>query len=806
MIDPLDVRGVAQGASLTAASRRRQAIARATLGAQPLLVLPQPAPSTPDSPPSSGESVTTAPAQSERRPPAPPATRTGAKAILALASASLLFAIIAIVLSVRGDDDPAPGTQDLAASTPHVVDDAPGLPALSAHREPAAETESRRASAAPESIDSSNVVRALRRASFDFASSPDDALRRFQSASSVIGDSWTDLDRAQRLAALELSVEFLLRASDTADDARYAIAARSTAFAGVDALLARDTPDPSTVNRAVWSAGLTTRLLRERSASAPLLDAAAARVGAIDVRERLDPGTATFEVGALAALRIAATKLATINGADAPASREAWAAWDRALEIASANDPVVAREVALHAADAVLRGVSARPGDTASRDRLITLLGRADWSSSGDARAALLEWLDDAATYSTRELAIVTQWLASNSSESGLGVSDTLSSGASGYQRSDLRSRLAARWSGGQSVISASVLDRWAAVATARLESAPVDTTDPVAELRAASLDARLTGAAALLWRGESDAARSIVDDPANTSSATSTREPRLDALAPRPDDGQFALRFLSANQNAQDRVDLLRDLVGAGRELGTIDAEVVFEQAMFGTPSEVRRIAQRIADLRSDDPAMINAALESIPRAPRTAAMNSVYESITGSILPGVEDPDWARATRAALVRRLLDILTGGAALDPADSLASALGRSYADRAGTTTDAGESPSELASRAVAGLLAEVRAAGGIAMEDSIATASRRFEARRALATGEMQLFAAESANAAEAMAMLVAIERPSIADASHAIAKSMRDSINDTRSAPGQIYASERASLALWNLRLGGDR
>lgn len=806
MIDPTDSRGIPDAPALTVAARRRRAILRATLGASLTRAQAPPEAQSAGEPTTSSATTATTGRGPESRSDTRAPSRARAKAILALASASLLFAIVAIVLSVRADQDQTKSHEDSAPHPLHVVTEAPTPVSRTGAEQFAVAPEQRRAAPAPEPIDSSNVVRALRRASFDFASDPDDALRRFQSAIAVIGELWTSLDRAQRLAALELSVEFLIRASDSADETRYGISSRSAAFAGVDALLARDALDPSTVTRAVWSAGISTRLLRERSAAPALLDAASARVGAIGVRERLDPSNATFELGALAALRIAATKLAAIGATDAPASREAWAAWDRVLDIASANDPVAAREIALHAADAVLRGVSARPGDTVSRERLITLLARADWSSSGDARTALLEWLNDATVYSTRELAIVTQWLASNSSESGLGVSDTLSSGASGYQRSDLRSRLAARWGGGQSVISASVLDRWASAATARLDFPPVDSTDPIAALRAASLDARLTGAAALLWRGESDSARVIVDDPTNASSTASARQPRLDALSPRPDDGQFALRILSANQNAQERIDLLRDLVGAGRELGTIDAEVVFEQAMFGTPGEVRRIAQRIADLRSNDPAMINAALESLPRAPRTAAMNAVYESVTGSILPAVDDADWPRATRAALVRRLLDILTGGAALDPADSLASVLGQSYADRTGTTIDGSESPSELASRAVSSLLTEVRAAGGIAIEDAIASSSRRFDARRALATSEMQMFAVESANAAEALALLVAIERPSIAESASTIARTMRESINDARSTPAQILASERASLAIWNLRLGGDR
>jgi hypothetical protein len=448
--------------------------------------------------------------------------------------------------------------------------------------------------------------------------------------------------------------------------------------------------------------------------------------------------------------------------------------------------------------------LSARPGDTASRDRLTSLLARCDWSSAGDARAALLDWLSDPTRYSTRELASVTQWLASSANESGVGVNDTLSSGASGYQRSDLRGRLAARWSGGQSLVSASVLDRWILGASAVLtESDTTASSDPVEVLREAANLARYSRAAALLWRGDSDAASVIIDDQGASPSARSGRSPRLDALAPRADDGRFALRFLSASQNAQDRIDLLRDLVGSGREFGTIDAEVVFDQAMFGTPSEVRRIAQRLTDLRSDDPAMINAALESLPRAPRTNAMRDVYETLSVSILPSIDDPTWMRATRAALVARLLDIITGGASLDPADSVAERFVEIYSDRLGSASNTESTPSAEAAAVVDSLLVETRAAGGIASEAEIAQLKRRFDARRALVSGDLQRFAVESVNAAEALALLTGIERPERREGiEHDIAE-MHDALNAARDAAGQIVSAERASLKVWAHRLG---
>lgn len=810
MIDAPDPR-LASAPALTTAARRRQAILRAAAA--------PPTEPPPAAGPTTRPAAESAPAQTAETPSAAPTrasteaarARQGAtaRAVVVLAGLSLVFAIVAVALSVSrgGSDD---------ATTKTAANDVPpaAIPAAPVAAQPTPATSgrsvatgARRAAAPDEDIDSSNVVRALRRASFDFADEPDDALRRFQSAVAVLGASWASLEHAQRLASLELAVEFLLRSSDPdAAPSRHADAARAAAFAGVDALLSRDSLDAPAVLRGVWSAGLATRVLRERGAPPALLDTAESRAGAVGASSAPDAGIASFDRGAQAALRVAATKLAR-GAQDGPASREAWQAWDQALVAATTNDPVAAREIALAAAAESLRALSKRPGDSSSRDRLISLLARSDWSSAGDARGALLDWLDDPAAFSTRELAVVTQWLASNAPDSGLGVNDTLSSGASGYQRTDLRGRLAARWLGASSTISASVLDRWSRAADALLGANADAQGDPLDALRAGAAFARLSGAAAMLWRGESDAARAVIDDPTLGSSSASQRAPRLDALSPKADDGRFALRFLSASQNAQDRIDILRDLVGAGRELGPIDAEVTFEQAMFGTPSEVRRIAQRVADLRSDDPAMINAALESLPRAPRTSAMSAVYEAVAATQLPPVDDATWPRATRAALVNRLLDILTGGASLDPADSLAAALAESYERRRGTATaGSSASPADQAESAVRALLAEARAAGGIAAEDDIDALTRRFDARRALASADMQRFAVESANAAEALALLISFERPERAAAAEAAVNAMRDAINGARSSPRQISAAERASLTLWSIRFGGSR
>lgn len=720
--------------------------------------------------------------------------------VITLSAGSLVCAVAAVVLSIgrapaiRGDDptrDPSPGFDAGAGQSPTRERDTSVQSTTRAPitREP------------DESIDASGVVRALRRASFGYRSDPSDAIARFAQAVDVLGDSWTVIDRSQRVAALELQVEFLLRSSEGRDAPR----ASTAAFGPLDAMLSRESLDATALLRAVWSAGVATRLLRERDLAESLRQSAQQRAGAVGVQlgSSLD---ASFELGAIAALRAVATRLASPSADAAPASRDAWKAWDSALLTATELNPGALPGVALDAAEAVLAAASARPSDVQLRDRLTVLLAQCDWSARGNARGRLIGWLEDHRRFATRELGVVTQWLSMNAPESGMSVNDTLSAGASSYQRSELRSRLNARWGSGQSVIAASVLDRWKVAVSLRGKE-PWDSmsADPLARLREAAHIARLNEAAALLWKGEPDSARRIIDDPAGTLSTPPPGQPRLDALSPRSGDGAFAIRYLNARQNAQDRIDILRNLLSEGRELGPIDAEVVFEAAMLGTPAEVRRIAGRIVEFRASDPTVINAALESLPRAPRARAMQDIFEATAGRSLPPIEDASWVVETRRALVNRLLAILTGGASLDPADSYAAAIKESFGVRAGVTLDANATPRAAAEELVTSLLHEATAAGGLSANERVELLRRRHIARRTIATGDMQRFAAEATNAAESFALLLAVERPSREPAIEQVLTTLRDRLRSAPSVADQIEAAEFASLSLWALRFGEE-
>lgn len=720
--------------------------------------------------------------------------------VIVFSAGSVVCAVAAIVLSVTR----APAVKDDSATRdPLLLVDTVGGQRPAPDRDAGLPPPTRPQSANPpdESIDASGVVRALRRASFGYRSDPADALARFAQAVDVLGDSWTAIDRSQRVAALELQVEFLLRSSEGPEAPR----ATAATFAPLDAMLSRESLDATALLRAIWSAGVATRLLRERDLAESLRQSAQQRAGAVGVQlgSSLD---ASFEIGAIAALRAAATRLASTSPEAAPASRDAWRAWDSALATATELNPGALPGVALDAAEAVLAAASARPSDVQLRDRLTVLLAQCDWSARGNARGRLIGWLEDHRRFATRELGVVTQWLSINAPDSGMSVNDTLSAGASSYQRSELRSRLNARWGSGQSVIAASVLDRWkVAVSLRGKEPWDSQSADPLARLREAAHIARLSEAAALLWKGEPDSARRIIDDPAGTLSTPPPGQPRLDALSPRSGDGAFAIRYLNARQNAQDRIDILRNLLSEGRELGPIDAEVVFEAAILGTPAEVRRIAGRIVEFRASDPTVINAALESLPRAPRTRAMQDIFEAAAGRTLPPIEDALWVVETRRALVNRLLAILTGGASLDPADSYAAAIRESCAVRAGVTLDANATPRAAAEELVASLLHEATAAGGLSANERVELLRRRHIARRTIASGDMQRFAAEATNAAESFALLLAIERPAREPAIERILATLRDRLRSAPSVADQIEAAEFASLSLWVLRFGEE-
>ena len=480
------------------------------------------------------------------------------------------------------------------------------------------------------------------------------------------------------------------------------------------------------------------------------------------------------------------------------------ARWTAAAVAAEINPTAVA-SVSLDAAEAVLAAASARPTTFTSA------IGSPHCSRSATdfrrrPRSRLIAWLEDHRRFATRELALVTQWLTINAPDSGFGVQDALSSSASSYQRSELRSRLNARWGSGHSVVAASVLDRWRVAASLRGKE-PFDSrsADGLSRLREAALIARLNEAAALLWKGEPDAARRIIDDPAGALSTPPPGAPRLDALMSRSGDGVFALRFLNARQNAQDRIDVLRDLLSEGRELGPIDAEVVFEAAILGTPAEVRRIAGRIVEFRSSDPAVINAALESLPRAPRTRALQEIFEAASGRSLPPIEDASWPIETRRALVNRLLSVLTGGATLDPADTYAAVLRESCVTRADASLDANPTPRQAAESLVNALLREASAAGGLSALERVEQAKRRHVARRAIAENDMQRFAAEATNAAEAFALLLSIERPTLDRSIDETLGALRERLASSPTVADQIVAAEFATLTLWTLRFGQE-
>lgn len=780
--------------ALPAASRRRRALLLASgepAAAPPPVLIPS-------------ESPTHASAEASGARPEPRAStarRSQTALVLTLSAGSLACAAAAILISILRGEPAAPsqpGASDGAADAPARVASEPP----SGSRAALPDRPGQAAVAAQgEVIDASGVVRALRRASFDYRSDPRASLERYAQAIAVLGDSWVELDRSQRVAALELAVEFLLRASEGEDSDR----AIGAAFAGVDALVSRPSLDSSAVLRGVWSAGLASRLLRERDLPGRLRESAEQRARSVGVqfRSSLD---ASFEQGAIGALRVASEKLAAPPADAGPASRDAWGAWDRALGVAAELNPGAVASVSLDAAERVLASASARPSDVHLRDRLTTLLAGCDWASTGDARARLLSWLEDHRRFATREVAVVTQWLSINSPQSGLGVQDTLASSASSYQRSELRSRLSARWGSGHSVVASSVLDRWKVAASLRGKE-PWDSrsADALGRLREGALIARLNEAAALLWRGEADAARRIIDDPSGALSTPPPGVPRLDALMPRSGDGIFALRYLNARQNAQDRIDILRDLLSEGRELGPIDAEVVFDAAMLGTPSEVRRIAGRIVEFRSSDPAVINAALESLPRAPRTRALQDAFEATAGKSLPPIDDPAWPVEARRALVNRLLAVLTGGASLDPADTYAAVMRESFATRANAPLGADASPRQAAEALVLVLVQESSAAGGLSAMERTDQLRRRHIARRAIAENDMQRFAAEATNAAEAFALLMSIERPALESDIESVLASLRDRLAASASVADQMVAAEFATLSLWALRFGQE-
>lgn len=745
-------------------------------------------------------------------PPAPPVAPGGA----------------GTVAGGAGSGAAAPGTvspaDDVALAPPDYSEAAASAAPIDASGQAGATDPNARRASRNAFVDPRKTLKELRDATAAVRTDPAAAVTRLEPVLAQLADWWASYEPGVRRACDDAVVEALyaLAPSPELQEQLHAMIARGALRMSTDrndALRPRLHADD--VWPAAWSVGMLTRLTRERDLPTRL---AAESIAALDSalgrgRPTLD---STFESGAAVALRhlpvllLTDARARTSGRHDAAGPDGSTAAIRRWLEAcpAIATDENGQERVLCDGLEHILLNAREPEEDLGVFEAITAVAERIKWRQGGPARGRLLDWFRDPRV-SESDLRVLTAAIAGKSGAEGVDQTMILSVNPQPDDRSRLRARYASAWSiegAGRERAS----QHWLDAARATLEAAP--SKNPVDQLKDAAAIARLNEAARLLWRGEGNAAESLLREAETVQGIGPLIVPQAPpvavltfSLTGRGADGTWAERYFAAERNIPVRLQLLDELEQGGRPIGTVDAAILVQEAVIGSPIQVRYAAARLAGQLADEAAVVAAALDELPLAPKTRSTADMMERVARQTLPSITDPDWELITRRALVERLLGMLAGGSteatmehyATLIADSYLRAAGQEPGRGAGAAADGAHRGAELlwaAVRAEAEAVAPVTAAP-IPLDQI----DRRRLGRMTLASGPVQAFAAEQVSIAEASAYVAAGERPTAAKRIDAVISRMQAARRAASHVFEQIIATERAILELWLLRFAQE-
>lgn len=681
---------------------------------------------------------------------------------------------------------------------------------------------------APSSLprDFADDLRDLARAVTIATSDPDAALRAFDAATKSIASSWPSAQPDQLAAMQDTIIEFVYRVAPNPDHADLTI----------DLLCRGLRTPPSTsltgehVRAAAWSAGMLARVARERELPAAFslrLQSALAK----SPLANWQGSDASFHSAASAALAVLARSLTPTSTAptSAPSSTsDAWPAWVAAVD-ALRLPPRDRDRVVLVAIEELL---TTAPEPTQSKptfDAISLLITSLSWREADESRRWLLRWFDRPAV-SIADLHTLTSALASKSSAAGFDVSMVLAAGASESERATLRDRLRQAWGLADGPERTKLVSTWRESAEQEINQPAPNSpgSRPLAELYHAVALSRLSESAAMIHAGEPGSASiDLVVDASVKAAIDSLSQ----ASSPPPmlsDEPTWLVRYLSAGSNVAAKKSALAELTTSlpfPRAVG----EVLVAEVLRGSNSDIRKQAADLARQRAADPAVVHGWLVQIPTMPAFQEYSDLVAAAALARLPSVRSPSWRVAARRALVERLLQLLADSGALSGIDNASTLLAQSYAHRLATLSwnsrpvaprDRAASdapppdpaltvpPVESSARLYRlRLEREAQDKAPTGREPlSLAQIASRHEGRSKIASGRIQLFAAEQVACLELLAYIVSAERP---DASSQIAAILDEAALARRKAPhisAQIDAVERAALRLWLLRLEGGK
>ncbi len=717
---------------------------------------------------------------------------------------AVLGSLAAILLTVprTPPDPPPPPPPARASAEPARVEPFPLRPSVTSDARP-------RPTGAPSASELNAALRGLDAAVDGLALDPGEALALFRSSALDVAAHWCLLAPDRQRAATNSVVEFMHSASAVpliASAAAEVVAAGSVAMHGGAA------PDADGVWPAVWSAGTLVRLSGESG-----LSAVVSRVIEDALRQAIGgAGPAagrTFDAGAVAALGLLPRRFVLGDRPDRDTELERWRRWVRAVDAAAPEQQARRIELLLAGLDAITLAGPEPDVDPAIADAMVELTLALTWRRGDRSRTWLVQAFGNPRV-SNADLHVITTALATRSNAEGVDPLMSLPARSIDAQRRDLRNRYETAWGLPTAAQRDDLADSWLQQLR-RVERDAHDDRTPTDHLARAVLAARLNAAASLRWSGGLDAAALLIDrlDAPVKDAMETVRGSVGDqaVVAPGRYDGAWAVRYASAQRDADARVALLREL-GGGSILDPISGEVLAQEAVRGSPAQVRQAARDALLALRMNASALKGLLEQAPTMPRTIQNAELVAQMTGTSVVSVRDPDWKLKTRRVLVERLMELLAAEGEVGRVDRLAPLLAETYAGMAssslapssadGTPAAADESAARL--RAQWQQLAADLSAGrsGVVRAEEI---ERRRTARLAVAGGPVQRFAVEQLAVAELLSAVIAVERPERAADAAGVLSELAGTRRTATHVLHQIAATELAIARLWAIRFGEE-
>lgn len=741
------------------------------------------------------------------------ASLLGAAALIAVAGATV--GIILIFRAPHSSTSPGAATAATATTAPS-TDAATAAPADAVPETPAGAGD-----IAPRStLSASDLIRTLAAAGVKFDESPDEALAAARPALQTILTSWDAMTGGDRTALGEAVVDLVYKAGPRSADI---IAQLQSAAPALDSAAALA---PQQVRPAAMAAALLWRLTREHELPAPtltLIDAAArAQLGT----DR-PAGSVGVAAGLAASLRALPARivLATASASSSPlplerqpSPRAPLQAWRDAVAAMERADPALAAEVESIKADALER-VLERAGDPAvSRapyEATTLIAGALKWDAGAPARTRLLAWLGDE-RFTASQLSLVTASMVRLARAENTDDTMILAGNAAPEQRAALRESLATAWRLSATLSAGASSALWSDFARTALTTP--DEPDHIALLLQA---AKFNEAVALRVQGKGEeAAALILSSPPPVLSAgagplilaSGGTGPAVAALVSRAgDDESWAARYLAGDRSVAVRMQRIADLDAQAPTISQLDADILAEVAVIGSPPELAAAAQKAVVKFGPSPMMTHAVLKILPRAPRRDSIGRMVDQLTLRTVPPTFSDQFFPGLRRALVERLLEQVAVETFAGRVDQACQRLAVSYDTISGNSTAIGlpdaDKAAELLRVSAAHWRDTLRAQATrlgptqrltLTLEQS----DRALAARRLVARGPLQAFACDQLACFELLTLAAAAERPEAVPRLNQLVLQVTADRRTAADILAQLRIVEQAITRIWVERL----